>query len=164
MSSKTIIISVVFLVIFGGLIFLFTGSQKPIHSIVTYAQTDKDRPQVQVDKAFQDIGEIKVSDVKNADFTLKNVGTKSLQILSLTSSCHCTFGQVIYNGNTSQEFGMSVPAGYITDIAPGDSAIVRVIYKPYIMPVFGLVEREVYITTNDPANQKLVFSIQMKVD
>ncbi len=49
---------------------------------------------------------------------------------------------------------MHAQSGYVTEVAPGDTATVRVIYKPSLMPVYGLVEREVYITTNDPDRQK----------
>ncbi|MBI1863928.1 DUF1573 domain-containing protein [Candidatus Woesebacteria bacterium] len=164
MSGKTILISSgILLLILIGLAFLFTSASKSNAKVVSYDANSAEKPKAEVAQSFADLGEIKVSDVKKTDFTIKNSGTKPLQIIGLTTSCHCTFGQIIYKDLTTQEYGMSVPAGYITDVAPGETAIVRVIYKPYIMPVFGFVEREVYITTNDPLNQKLIFSIKMNV-
>ena len=58
---------------------------------------------------------------------------------------------------------MHTQSGYVTEIASGETATVRLTYRPASMPVYGLVEREVYVTTNDPANEKLIFSITAKV-
>ncbi len=110
-----------------------------------------------------DFGQMKDSDTKQKDFILKNTGTKPLQILNVNSSCNCTFGQIIYNGTTSKEFGMHAQSGYVTDIAPGAAATVRVIYRPYIMPVVGPVEREVYVTTNDPQKETLTFVLKANI-
>ncbi len=146
-----------------GAIFLFSSGQKPAFAEVKYSSSDSDRPKAQTDKNLADIGSMSVNDEKTADFALKNAGTKPMQILNLTTSCHCTFGQIIYNGKESDKFSMNGSPGVITEIAPGDTATVRVIYIPSIMPVYGAVEREAYIDTNDPDNKKLVFSITMNV-
>lgn len=164
MSPKTIIISII--AIFAlviGLAFLASSGQKPQPAAVAFSQQDSDRPKAETTQTFFDMGEIKVSDVKQQDYTLKNVGTKPLQILDVNSSCGCTAGQIIYNGETSKEFSMHSKSGFVTEIAPGDTATVRLTYRPATMPVYGVVEREVYVTTNDPTNQKLVFSIKAKV-
>lgn len=164
MSPKTIIISlVVFITIIVGIAFLLTSGQKPQPATATFSAQNPDRPKAETPQTFYDFGEIKVSDVKQQDYTLKNVGSKPLQILNVNSSCNCTAGQIIYKEETSKEYGMHAQSGFVTEIAPGDTATVRVIYRPAIMPVYGLVEREVYITTNDPTNQKLVFSIKATV-
>lgn len=150
----------IFLIV--GLAFLFTSGQKPEVKGVTYSSSDVDKPKAEVDKTFADIGSMSINDEKTADFTLKNSGTKPLQILDVTTSCHCTFTQIIYKGTESDKFSMN-GSGFITEIAPGDSATVRIIYIPSIMPVSGVVEREAYIKTNDPLNSRLIFSIQANV-
>ncbi len=161
MSPKTIIISVIaFFALVIGLAFLFTAGQNPEPAVVSFAAQDTDRPKAETAQTFYDFGEIKVSDVKQQDFTLKNTGTKPLQILNVNSSCGCTAGQIIYKGETSKEYSMHSQSGFVTEIAPGDSATVKLTYRPATMPVYGAVEREVYVTTNDPANQKLIFSIK----
>ena len=102
-------------------------------------------------------------------FNLKNIGNKPLQILNINSSCNCTFGKVLYKDPVTRkdietkQFGMHKQSGYVTDIAPQDTAIVKVIYNPSIMPVYGNVSRDVYITTNDPENSKLIFTIKTVV-
>lgn len=154
MSSKTIIFSLIgFFTLVAGLAFLFTPRQN----------LAADRPKAKVSQTFFDLGEIKISDVKQQDFTLKNVGTQPLQILNINSSCGCTTGQIIYQEFTSKEYSMHAQSEYVTAIAPGDTATVRLTYKPAIMPVYGLVTREVYLTTNDPVKQKLIFSIKTTV-
>ena len=165
MSPKTIIISLLaFFALVIGLAFLFTSGQKPAPATLSFSAQDSDRPKAETTQTLFDMGEIKVSDVKQQDYTLKNAGTKPLQILNVNSSCGCTAGQIIYNGETSKEYSMhSQGGGYVTDIAPGDTATVRLIYRPAVMPVLGLVEREVYVSTNDPDHEKLVFSIKVKV-
>ena len=164
MSLKTVILSLVILVVsVVGLAFLMTSGQKLESAAVSFTVADRDRPKVETGQTFFDIGEILVSDEKKQDYTIKNVGTKPLQILGVNSSCGCTAGQIIYKGETSKEFSMHSKGGYVLDIAPGDTATLRLTYRPATMPVYGLVEREVYVTTNDPANQNLVFSIKAKV-
>lgn len=154
MPPKAIIISLLVVIVFVvGFAFIFTGEKK----------IPTDRPQAETGQTLFDLGEIKVSDVKQQDFPLNNIGTKPLQILNINSSCNCTFGQIIYQGLTSKEFGMHAQSGYVTEITPGDAAVVRVTYKPAIMPVYGAVEREVYISTNDPSQPKLVFQVKAVV-
>src|SRR3989344_5734881 len=165
MSPKTIIISLLaFFALVIGLAFLFTSGQKPAPATLSFSAQDSDRPKAETTQTLFDMGEIKVSDVKQQDYTLKNAGTKPLQILNVNSSCGCTAGQIIYNGETSKEYGMHSQSGFVTEIAPGDTATVRLTYRPATMPVYGLVEREVYVSTNDPTNQKLVFKIKATVE
>ncbi len=164
MSNKSLIIGgVVFLVLIIGISVLLTAGQKPEPAKAVYSATATDKPVAEVPETSVDFGQMKDSDTKQKDFTLKNTGTKSLQILNVNSSCNCTFGQIVYNGTTSKEFGMHAQSGYVTDVAPGGSATVRVIYRPYIMPVVGPVEREVYVTTNDPQRETLTFSIKATI-
>ena len=164
MSPKTIIIwMLVSVVSVVGLAFLLTAGQTPAPATASFSEQDTDRPKAEITDTRRDLGEIKVSDVKVEDYIVKNVGTKPLQILNVNSNCGCTAGQIIYQGKTSKEFSMHTQSGFVTEIAPGDTATVRLTYRPATMPVYGLVEREVYVTTNDPANEKLIFSIKAKV-
>ncbi len=118
---------------------------------------------VEAKEIVADLGEMKVADVKSRDFTIKNIGENPLQITSVSSSCNCAFGQIVYKGQTSKEYGMHAPGGFVNQIAVGDTAIIRVTYKPYIMPVYGPVTRDVYVGTNDPDNPRLTFTVQTVV-
>lgn len=146
MSTKIAVISlVIFLLVIVGASLLLTGSQKPAQ------------------REIFDFGEIKVADVKEKDFVLKNTGTKPLQILNINSSCDCTAGKIVYNGSETKEYGMHAQSGYLLEISPKTEARVRVIYRPSLMPVYGVVEREVYVTTNDPQRERLIFAIKANV-
>ncbi len=165
MSPKTIFIwMLVFIGSVVGLAFILTAGQKPTPATASYSTGESERPKAETDKNTIDLGTIKVSDVKVQDFALKNSGTKPLQILNVNSSCGCTAGQIIYKGETSKEFSMHTQSGFVTEIVPGDTATVRLTYRPASMPVYGLVERAVFVETNDPANAKLTFSIRTKVE
>lgn len=143
---------------------MLSGNQTSAPATAAYSDTDTDRPIAQVSERFFDLGEIKLSDVKVQDFSITNSGTKPLQILNVNTSCGCTSGQIIYKDITSKEYSMHQQSGYVTEIAPGDAATVRLTYRPATMPVSGLVTREVYVSTNDPQNSKLTFSIQGRVN
>lgn len=164
MSVKNIILMVILCFLFiGGAYFLVSGGNKPEVKIIAYGKNDKEKPIVEVKKTLIDLGKMKVSDEKEALFTIKNIGSKSLQLYNMTSSCNCTFGQLIYKGKTSEEFGMHSVSDYLDDIAPNTEGKVKVIYRPSIMPVYGPIEREVYISTNDPSKTKLVLQVKTVV-
>ena len=113
---------------------------------------------------FADLEKMKVSDEKSADFTIKNIGEKSLQLSNINSSCNCTFGQIIIDGKESEFFGMHNVSAFAGEILPGKEAVIRIIYRPYIMPVYGIIDSEVYVETNDPENQRLVFKVRANVE
>ena len=161
MSTKTIILLTIgFLVMLFGMAFLATKGQVPTPDKQEYSKEEKDRPKAEVKENFKDIGEMKVDEIKEVSFSLKNIGNKPLQILNINSSCNCTFGKVLYKDVETKQFGMHKQSGYVTDIAPNDTATVKVIYNPSIMPIYGNVSRDVYITTNDPENSKLIFTLK----
>lgn len=132
-------------------------------SFVTYAASDKDKPQAYVPSLFTDIGSLSVNDEKRTDFAITNKGTKSLQLSQISASCDCTFGQLTIGGIKSPEFGMHSNSNWIGTVAPGGKATLTVIYRPYIMPVKGFITRYVYVTTNDPQNSRLTFTIRANV-
>lgn len=164
MSTKTIILLTIgFFVMLFGMVFLTTRGQKPDPATISYKNGDTDRPKAEVLTSLIDIGEMKVDEIKEVSFKLKNIGNKPLQILNINSSCNCTFGKVLYKDIETKQFGMHKQSGYVTDIAPNDTAIVKVIYNPSIMPVYGPVSRDVYISTNDPENSKIIFTLKTSV-
>lgn len=146
-----------------GLLALSTLSGKAKTPTVSYQKTDGERPRLVVDKTEFDFGTIKVKDEASTDFILKNEGKKPLQITGINSSCNCTSAQFIYQGKESAEFGMHNPGREIFEIAPGDSAIIKAIYKPFVMPVYGFVAREIYIESNDPDLPRVILKVKTTV-
>ena len=147
-----------------GSYFLLVGGQKPQAQIASYSTQDKERPKVEVKETLKDLGKMKVSDEKSTEFGLKNIGQKPLQLSNVSSSCNCTFAQVILDGKESDLFGMHNTSDFAGEILPGKEAKIKVIYRPFIMPVYGIIEREVYITTNDPENEKLTLKVKANVN
>ncbi|OGK58411.1 hypothetical protein A3H86_04230 [Candidatus Roizmanbacteria bacterium RIFCSPLOWO2_02_FULL_41_9] len=162
---KKFIIGIVFfsLVIVAGSYLLLASGNKPQAPIISYAVSDKERPNVAVKETSADLGTLKVSDEKAKEFIIKNIGKKPLQLSNITTSCGCTAVQIIYQEKISAEFSMHAQSDYVAEIAPQTAARVRVIYRPYVMPVYGVVEREAYISTNDPVNPKLIFKVKSYV-
>lgn len=159
MTLKTIIISLTgILIITFGAIWLMTRNQAP-----EIIPNTKVFSKVETKETVADLGEMKVSDVRSRDFVIKNIGDNPLQITSISSSCNCVVGQIVYKDQTSREYGMHAPGKLVNEIAVGDTAIVRVIYRPFIMPVYGPVTRDVYVGTNDPQNPRLTFTVKMVV-
>ena len=151
------------IVVIGGSYFVLVGNQKPATAITSYSSSDKEKPKVEAKTTFSDLGKMKVSDDKSANFKIKNIGQKPLQLSNISSSCNCTFGQVIINGKESDVFGMHNVSDFAGEVFPGKEAIIKVTYRPSIMPVYGVIEREVYVSTNDPENPKLIFKVKANV-
>ena len=164
MNIKSVaLLLIVGIVVVTGLVFLTSTGNNPPAKFLNYALADEARPRANVPVTRNDLGTMKVSQNKQADFTITNKGEKPLQIGYLSSSCGCTVGQIISNGKTSREYGMHDPGQDIVEVAPNDSAVIRVIYRPSVMPVFGLIEREVYVQTNDPEKTRLVLQVTANV-
>lgn len=159
---KPLIIGVILfsLITIIGSYFLLVSGDKPQEPIITYQTSDKEKPSVEVKETFVDFGSIKVSEEKSKEFVIKNIGKKPLQLSNFSTSCGCTVVQFIYKGKTSKEFSMHAQADYVAEIAPQTEAKIKVTYRPYVMPVYGVVGREAYISTNDPSNPKLVFKVK----
>ena len=132
--------------------------------VKNYTQSESDRPKAVAAETFSDLGVIKVNEEKSADFTIENTGNKSLQLFNITSSCGCTVGIISIGGKTSPEFGMHSKSNWTGEIPQGEKATVSVVYRPYIMPVKGEVTRDVYISTNDPDNKLLTFTVKANVE
>ncbi|MEK7109641.1 MAG: hypothetical protein AAB876_00305, partial [Patescibacteria group bacterium] len=76
MNSKILIIGLIIfsLVAIVGSYFLLVGGQKPQAQITSYSVSDKERPKVEAKTTFFDLGTMKVSEDKSANFKIKNIG------------------------------------------------------------------------------------------
>lgn len=158
----TIIVSIIILI---GVVFIFSKSDADFAAkLKTYAATETSKPKAKTDKVSADLGTMKAADEKSAEFLITNVGQKPLQLYEGSSSCNCTFGQIKIGSVWSGEFGMHAPKNSISEIAPGKSAQIKVIYRPYIMPIYGKISRQVFLSTNDPLTPKLTFNVNAFVE
>lgn len=133
-------------------------------TILSYSTNDQDKPKVNISGTFFDLGNMKVKDEKAAEFTIENTGSKPLQLFKISSSCNCTFGQVTIDGKKSPELGMHTTTPWVGTVEPGKKAALSVIYRPYIMPVSGVITRDVYVQTNDPEKSNLTFTVKAFVE
>jgi hypothetical protein len=146
--------------------FVARGEQveaQKIGQVVQYQTGDSQKPVAAFTQETKDLGTMKVSDEKSADFTVTNSGNKPLSLFNISSSCGCTAGVVTINGQKSPEGSMHSKGTWIGTLNPGEKATVTAIYRPSVMPVKGDVSRSVYIETNDPANTKLTFTVKANV-
>lgn len=129
------------------------GSKKASDS--AFDKNDENRPVAVLSTKKIDWGEINLNDVKESEVEMMNEGNSPLEIKGLSTSCGCTVVKVSQNGTETKEYGMHEPLKDKISIASKSSAKLKIIYRPFVMPVEGAVTRQVYVETNDPVNPKL---------
>lgn len=161
---KPIIGIILFSIVFiGGTYFVLSSGDKPQVPITVYSPQDKNKPVVEALETSYDMGRIKISDIKDKEFTVKNIGKKPLLLSEISSSCGYTSAQIVYKETLSKTFSMHSQSDYVAQIEPNTSAVVKVVYMPFAMPVYGVVQRQVFMSTNDPNRPKLEFNIKANV-
>jgi len=115
-----------------------------------------------------DLGTMSVSEERSAEFSLRNVGRKPLEISQIRTSCMCTFARVIIGGEESPAFNLEMHNTPTVQrwkgvVEPGLTATVRIIYRPSLMPVEGAVARNVKFNTNDPERPVVELGIHATV-
>lgn len=123
------------------------------------------RPIAEVKEKEFDLGEMSAKDIKEHDFTIKNIGKDDLILSRVSTSCDCTYAYIINDtGEKSPKFTMHGMNNWRTNLKSGESTTLKVVYEPSIMLVEGAVERFITVATNDPNNPKLEFKIKAKVN
>lgn len=147
---------------FVGIIIASLSSAQP--QALSYNIADQDRPKLKISEKKFDFGNMKVSDEKTKEITIKNAGTKPLAINNLSSSCSCTFVQVVIGGEKSPKFNMRSNSNWQKEIQPNQIATLIISYRPSIMPVQGATSRTVYFKTNDPENLEVIIEFTVFVE
>lgn len=98
-----------------------------------------------------------VNEERSKEITITNTGKGPLILSRVRTSCNCTLADITVNGVTTQGFNMEAHNSlslkrWTGTLAPGERATVKAIYRPFIMPVQGRVERIISFNTNDPKN------------
>lgn len=160
MKNKTYLI---FATIIIGVIALSVWIGKS-NTIPSYSSSDPNRPIAAISEKSYNLGDMKVSDTKSYDFTISNKGKDDLTLSKIATSCDCTFAKIIKaDGTESPAFTMGARNAWQTNLKTNESAKLRVIYKPSVMPIEGPVDRYVTISTNDPDNPKLEIKVSAVV-
>lgn len=106
-------------------------------------------PRITLDRDFHDFGVIpQYGGTAEAEFTVKNTGTKVLKIGDITTSCSCTSAKI------SQ-----------TEIPVGGEATLTVVFDPdfHEEPV-DVFKRTVFIPTNDTTTPEAEVTIQVDIE
>ncbi|OGY22708.1 MAG: hypothetical protein A2126_03890 [Candidatus Woykebacteria bacterium GWB1_45_5] len=160
---KTAGVDKIFFIVFGifllvvimtAVLFTFSSSGKTA-GVTTYSATDKDKPKINIETADFDFGQVGVEETKVKEIKIKNEGTKPLEMTNFSTSCDCTFAQVVINGQESPKFSMHGSPAWKGTLEPGKEATLKAIYEPSIMPVKGKVGRVIYFKTNDPLSSDI---------
>lgn len=154
-------IIIVTVIVIGGIIAVAASSQPK--QVSQYQTNDADRPKAEIGATSFNFGNMKLSDTKTQETTLKNTGTKPLILSDIVTSCDCTFAQVVVAGRESKRFSMQRDTTWQEQVQSGETATIRIIYEPRIMPVKGTVNRSVAIKTNDPAKPLINLSFTANV-
>lgn len=95
-------------------------------------------------------------------FTIKNIGTETLKLTNIKTSCTCTKAQVEIEGKVSPYFSMHSQSNWIGEVNAGKEAKLTVIFDPAFHGPSGVgpIERLVSVKTNDSSNQNLEFSLK----
>lgn len=106
-------------------------------------------PKIEITPTSFDFGEIEYGEVAEHVFNLKNLGSETLEIKRLSTSCGCTTAEV------DKEV-----------ISAGEQTRLKVIYNTGLMSgshAKGKQERIIYIKTNDPVNPQVEVTISAYV-
>lgn len=141
--KKVFLIFGVILIIFAGLgYWRATGRNRGDEGSGGYKG-----PKIVVEPEKWDFGEVRQPNKVNHDFVVKNVGTETLEIKRVSTSCGCTTAEI------DKE-----------KIEGGEKAILAVIYDSNAMKhERGDLERIVYLKTNDLERPQVEIVIRVRV-
>lgn len=145
-----------------GAVFLLGNDKTPKRETLGTAR-------MTIDKTVEDFGTMKSDEEKTATFTITNTSTSSvLRIWNISTSCDCTFASILINGVETGEFNMPMHMtqrlkNWIGEVPAKQAAILKVTYRPKVMPVVGVVTRQTRFATNDPKNPEVEVSVKANV-
>lgn len=144
-----------------GAVFLLGNDKSPKREALGAAS-------MTIDKVFENFGDMKADEEKTATFTITNTSDAVLRIWNVATSCDCTFASVVINGVETGEFNMPMHMiaslkNWIGEVPTKQTALLKVTYRPKVMPVTGVVTRQVRFATNDPKNAEVEVSVKANV-
>ena len=169
MAKKSFNTPIILSILIGAVLVITIAltSQTPTIS-APIAATPGAEPTLVVSDTAIDLGTMKVSDERSKDITITNTGNGPLVLSRVRTSCDCTFADLTIGGQTlSFNMEMHNPIAlrqWTGSLAPGESAVLKTIYRPSIMPVQGSVERMISFNTNDPKNPSVEITLRAFVE
>lgn len=97
-------------------------------------------PKIELSETFFNLGDVDPDDgLRIEEFYVKNVGSETLEIYSVSTSCGCTEAEVEKK-----------------ELSPGERTKLTVTYDPSVHPgQVGKMKRIVYVKSNDPLNEEV---------
>lgn len=146
---KIMMISIPLILLVGGVIF----------GLMNYSpKENQGTPKIEIIPQEYDAGTVSmVAGLVKHTYEIKNNGDGNLKIDRIWTSCMCTTIRLKVGDETSPEFGMhSNPVFWSQKITPGETGFLEVTFDPAFHGVQGVGElvRVVYVSSNDPQNQK----------
>jgi hypothetical protein len=133
-----------------GLVILGLATYGYLRATPEVKDRSKNRPQIKITPQSFDFGEIEYGAVAEHTFEVKNLGTETLEIEKVATSCACTDAKVTPKKIASEE-----------------EAELEVIYDTGAMSgshAKGEQERIIYIKSNDPVNPQAEVTIHAYVN
>jgi hypothetical protein len=121
---------------------------------------------VAVENTLHEWGEVPIKGgVVTASFPIKNTGENTLLLTNIATSCMCTTAKLVLGDSVSPEFGMHTKSDYALEVPPGESANLEVVFDPAFHGPSGVgpITRQVKVTTNDPSQSTLNFTLTATV-
>lgn len=155
-------------------VYIFTGIFTVVLVVLGLVLVNKSQPTstpVQADSGANaevvgetsfDWGQIDIEGgVVDRTFEIKNSGTSDLIVSNIKTSCACTEAIVSINGADSPPFGMHTRSNWKGTVKPGDVASFRVVFDPMFHGPQGTgpISRIVSVSTNDPENRTLEYTL-----
>ena len=165
MNDKKFIIGAVAVTAFlllGGIV-LATRMTSPASTFQTPTSEPSNAKAAIVGETSFDWGNIVMSEGnKEATFKIKNEGTDPLKLSEIITSCACTTAQLKLGDTVSPAFGMHNKSTYVFEVPPQQEAELTVVFDPAFHGPNGVgpIDRIASMTTNDPAQPKLQFSVK----
>lgn len=149
------------LLIILGAVFILGNNQGPKRSNLGTASLSLDQTNV-------DLGDMKLDEERAATFTITNTSSSALRLWNVATSCDCTFATVTIGNQEIGEFNMTMhmPANlknWLGEVPAGQKALLKVIYRPNVMPITGPVTRQVTFSTNDPKSPEIEVTVKANV-
>lgn len=142
------------------LIVLVGGAALAARMTTTAQVETNSSAQVKMEETIFDWGKVGIAAGNvEKDFTIENTGSAPLKLFNVKTSCDCTTALISLGAATSPVFGMHTNSNFVTEVPPGQKAILKVIFDPaYHGPEgVGPVTRQITVQTNDPGRGMLTF-------
>ncbi len=105
-------------------------------------------PAIALEQDALDLGEVPMGDIRSAEVQIENVGGRPLVIEAVTTSCGCTEAEVEPK-----------------TLEAGSSGVLQIRYDSGAHgPDFrGVVERQIFIASNDPDQREVLLTVRAMV-